>query len=30
VYDPEASGEFDEKKGTFNSTTKFSVYGGEG
>lgn len=30
VYDPGTSGELDEKKGSFNTTTKFSVWGGKG
>ncbi|MCX6294791.1 MAG: hypothetical protein NTX97_01785 [Bacteroidetes bacterium] len=29
VFDPETSGENDEKKGEFNTKTKFSVYGGK-
>jgi hypothetical protein len=29
VFDAETSGEFDEKKGEFNTKTKFSVYGGK-
>ena len=29
VYDAETSGEFDEKKGEYNTKTKFSVYGGK-
>lgn len=30
VMDPDVGGENDEKKGEFNSTTKFTVYGGKG
>lgn len=30
VYDPETGGELDEPKGEFNTTVKFSVYGGTG
>lgn len=30
VYDPGTSGKIDEKKGEFNSKTKFSIYGGKG
>jgi len=30
VYDPGTGGEIDEAKGDFNTTTKFSVYGGTG
>ncbi len=30
VYDPDTGGEFDEVKGTFNTTTMFSVYAGPG
>lgn len=29
VFDPEASGENDEKKGDYNTRTRFSVYGGK-
>ena len=30
VYDPDTGGELDEGKGDFNTTVKFSVYGGNG
>lgn len=30
VFDPDVGGEHDEMKGNFNSSTKFSVYGGKG
>ncbi len=30
VYDPGVGGKVDEKKGEFNTSTKFSVYGGKG
>ena len=30
IYDPETGGELDEPKGEFNTTVKFSVYGGTG
>jgi hypothetical protein len=30
VFDPDTGGELDEMKGDFNTTTKFSVYGGAG
>ena len=30
IYDPETGGELDEPKGDFNTTVKFSVYGGTG
>lgn len=30
VYDPGIGGEIDEKKGEFNTKTKFSIYGGKG
>ena len=30
VFDPGSSGKYDEKKGEFNTSTKFSVYGGKG
>ncbi len=30
VYDPETGGDLDEPKGDFNTTVKFSVYGGTG
>lgn len=30
VFDPDCGGDIDEKKGTFNTKTKFSVYGGKG
>lgn len=30
VYDPGTGGEIDEQKGSFNSKTKFTVYGGKG
>jgi len=30
VYDPDTGGELDEMKGDFNTTVKFSVYGGDG
>ena len=30
IFDPETSGEHDEIKGSFNSTTRFTVYGGRG
>jgi len=30
VYDPDCSGAIDELKGTFNTVTNFSVYGGQG
>ena len=30
VFDPDTGGEIDEQKGEFNTTTKFSVYGGNG
>jgi len=30
VYDPDTGGELDEGKGEFNTTVKFSVYGGNG
>ena len=30
VYDPETGGELDEMKGEFNTTVKYSIYGGNG
>ena len=30
IYDPDTGGELDEAKGTFNTSTSFSVYGGTG
>ena len=30
IYDPGTSGKHDEQKGTYNTKTKFSVYGGKG
>lgn len=30
VFDPDTGGELDEQKGEFNTTVKFSVYGGKG
>ncbi len=30
VFDPDTGGEIDEKKGEWDTTTRFSVYGGEG
>lgn len=30
VYDPDISGDIDEPKGDYNTTTRFSVYGGNG
>ncbi|MCH2236119.1 MAG: hypothetical protein MK078_17940 [Crocinitomicaceae bacterium] len=30
VFDPGVGGEIDERKGSFNSKTKFSIYGGKG
>lgn len=30
IYDPGCGGEIDEAKGDFNTSTKFSIYGGEG
>ncbi len=30
IFDPDTGGELDEQKGSFNTTVKFSVYGGDG
>jgi len=30
IFDPDIGGKYDERKGTFNTKTKFSVYGGKG